>query len=191
VPAVVVDAIEAHLVPAILDAHARQWLPRVVANGHEEGVHAMRFATGLELGKDDHRPAVRRGVTNPFLARRGARRMEHEDPALGIVTGNGLEIANVRAVAELGHRKPAEELPASDGRDPARTVAGASEIGNGPAEEPELHAELHHQAEIVHAERLEDLDEAVFPMVGCVPLGEGELAEPLADEDAEPTAAAW
>src|SRR6202000_3143851 len=87
----VIYAVEAYLMAAILDADAVARLTCLLANWHKKTMHALTFSIGshLELCKNDHHPAVLRGVTDIGFSGAGVRRVQRKAPARMIINGFG------------------------------------------------------------------------------------------------------
>ena len=121
---------------------------------------AARLAAADQLREDDRQPAVAGGVADVVLAR--ARRGRVDDELLrGRVVGRGgLQRLHVRAVVALAHREAAGQLEPRDRGQVALVVAHRPEVQDGAAEQAELDAALHQQAQVAERERLEAGDRA-------------------------------
>ena len=132
----------------------------LVADRHDERVDAVRLAARAQLRENGGDPPVDGGVADVVLARGERRRMQVELARLRIVRGGGLDVAHVRAVADLGHGEAARQI---DGRGRGKVflvmVVGA-EPQDAAAPEAKLHAELDDQRDVVKPERLERRHEA-------------------------------
>src|SRR5690606_35009625 len=95
---------------------------------------------------------------DPLLARAQIGCGDDELAAAWLVTRHGPEIAHVGAARALGHRKAAQQLRAGD-RGQQRMVLLGPEPLHAAAEQPELDAELHDQAQIEERQRLESRHE--------------------------------
>src|SRR5690606_24302746 len=96
--AAVVDAVEAELLAAVLDAHAGPVATLLVAAGDEDGVDAVGLAGDDELSEDDGQAAVTSGVADVFLVSVVVGREYDELVGGGVVGGCGFDVRDVRAV---------------------------------------------------------------------------------------------
>ena len=142
----VVDAVEAALDAVVLAADAREELAVVVAQRHEEAVHAVVHAAGDELGEDRRGLAVQRGVAEVVLPRAAERRVDHELLGVGVVGGRRADGRDIRSVSGLGHREGAGDLEVHDRPQPLVVVLLRAELVDGRAEQAPLHAGLDLQA---------------------------------------------
>ena len=103
----VVDAVEPELLAAVLDVDAVCQTAAVVSDWDDKGMHAMRFASDLELGEDDRHPPVHRGVADVVLARTIVRGVDDELLGLGVIRRRRSDRLHVRSVPRLGHGEAA------------------------------------------------------------------------------------
>jgi hypothetical protein len=188
----VVDAVEAHLEAVVLDPDARQEVA-VRPDGYDEGVHAVGLATHLELGEDHRDVGVRRGVADVVLARDLVRGRDHELVGGRVVGRGGAERLHVGAVPGLGHREAAHQPAGDQVGEVGVVVALRAELEDRPAEQPELHADLHQHRQVAVGQGLERRDRradvataAVLPREAHAGLAGGrhrehELLDPLAE----------
>lgn len=99
--AAVVDAVEAHLVPAVLDPDARERRAVGVAQRHEQCVDAVLLVVDRELRKDRRHLRVLRPAADPVLLRRVARRVDDPLVTCTIKDRRRLDAADVRTVPQL------------------------------------------------------------------------------------------
>ena len=102
----VVDAVEAHLVAAVLDAYAVHDRA-VAADLDDEGVHPVGLAVDLELGEDGRELGVGGGVADVVLAAGVVGSRDHELLGLRVVARDRAERLHVGPVAGLGHGEAA------------------------------------------------------------------------------------
>ena len=153
----VVDARQAALVPVVADGHPRHRVAVLVADGDQDAVHAVGFgrivvgvggaARGVQLREHRRHAAVAGGVADVRLLRRGAGGVDDELVGLRVVRRGGLQVLHVGPVAALGHGEAAEQVQVDDLRHQVH-VAVAAERLDGAAEQPPLHARLHHHSEV-------------------------------------------
>ena len=162
-------------------------LAGLVAQRHEQRVHAALLALCGQLGEHDRQPAVARGVADVVLARVVVGRVDDELLGLGVIGRRRAERLDVGAVAGLGHGEAAGKVQRGDVAQVALVVGLGAEMEDRAAEQAELHAALDEQAQVAHGERLERghaLADGVLAAVldgvahGGVALG-GELARPV------------
>ncbi|KFM28972.1 hypothetical protein F751_6491 [Auxenochlorella protothecoides] len=167
----VVHAVEAHLVAAILNVHARSQAPRRGAQRHHKGVHAvvvqLAAAGGrrdLEAREDRGGQTVLRRVPDPPLERAVVGGMD--DPLVGLDVQHclGLQRRHVRAVAQLGHGEAAGEVEAVDGVEVAAAVLLRAQVQHAAAPQAVLHPHLHRQAQVHQGHELAQVE--VAPGVG-------------------------
>ena len=144
----VVDAVEAALDAVVLAADAGEELAVVVAQRHEEAVHAVVHAAGDELREDRGGLAVQRRVAEVVLPRAAERRVDHELLGVGVVGRRRADRRDIRSVPRLGHREGAGDLQVHDARQPLVVVLLRAELVDGRAEQAPLHAGLDLQAGI-------------------------------------------
>ena len=150
----VVDAVEPHLEPVVLDPDALGRLA-VLADRHHERVHAVPLPRHLELGEDDRELGVHGGVPDVVLVGVRLGGGDHELARLGVVRRDRAERLHVGAVAGLGHREAAHQLPGDQVRDVRRVVPLGAELEDRPAEEPELDPHLHQHRQVAQRQGLE------------------------------------
>ena len=167
----VVDAVEAHLGAAVLDADAVEH-PAVLADRDDEGVHAVPLAADLELGEHDGQLGVGRRVADVVLAARVVGRRDHELLRLGVVRRHGAERLHVGAVAALGHREAAHRAAADEVGEVRVVVVLRAELQDRAAEEAELHAHLHQHRQVAEGEGLEGGDRGADVAAAAVLLRE-------------------
>ncbi len=155
----VVHPVEPDLGAAVLDAHPRQGLATRIADRHHESVNAAGLPAQQELREDHGDLPMQRGIADVVLARRAMGRLEHEVAGGRIVGGGGFERLHVRAVPRFGHRETSRQLEPAGGAQVAAVMVLRAQLLNGAGEEPELHAELDQQRQIVVRQGLEDGDE--------------------------------
>ena len=126
----VVDAVEPDLGAVVLDADAGQRLSLLVADRHDERVHALGAAVDLELGEHHRHRRVRGGVADVVLAREIVRSRDHELLRVVVVRRDGAQRLHVGTMARLGHREAAQQVRPSRGR-PGRRRGGASSRAGG------------------------------------------------------------
>ncbi len=167
----VVDAVEPHLAAVVLDVDARAGLA-LLADRHDERVHALGRAADLELREDDRDLGVLRGVADVVLARLVAVRGDHELLGGHVVRRDRAERLDVGAVPGLGHREAAHQLPGDQVGEVGVVVALRAELQDRAAEEAELHADLHQHRQVAVRQRLERRDRGADVTAAAVLLGE-------------------
>ena len=167
----VVDAVEAHLGSAVLDAYAVDDLP-AGADRDDEGVHAVPLAVDLELGEHRGELGVGGGVADVVLAARVVGSRDDELLGRGVVRRDGAEGLHVGAVAALGHREAAHRATGHEVGEVRVVVGLRAELEDRAAEEAELHADLHQHRQVAHGEGLEGGDRGADVAAAAVLLGE-------------------
>ncbi len=149
----VVDAVQPDLVPAVLDADAVEHASLLVAQRYGERVHAVVLAGHLELGEHRTHVGMHSGVADVVLARGVVGGGDDELVRLGVEDGGGPDGLDVRAVAGLGHREAAHDLPAGGGLEVLPVVALGAQLQHCTTPEAELHPELHQHRQVAHGAR--------------------------------------
>jgi hypothetical protein len=161
--AAVVDTVETELLAAIGDLDARVKLPVLVAEGHEDRVHAARFAADDKLAEDGGEAAVRGRVADVVLAGVLVRRLDHQLARAGVVGGDGADPLHVRAVAGLAHGEGSGQLERGDLIEVGLVVLARAQVVDRAAEEAELDPALDQEREVAVTERLEGRDRRAHP----------------------------
>ena len=154
----VVDAAQAHLRAAVTDGHAVERVAVLVADRDEDAVDAVVLAVDDELGEDRGHTGVAGSVADVVLARRDAGGVDLDLVGLGHVRRGREERLHVGAVAELGHGEGPEQRAVEHAGQVGIPVPLRPEVGDRPAEEPELHTGLDEDGEVGVPEHLEGGD---------------------------------
>jgi hypothetical protein len=99
-------------------------------------------------------------------------------PALRVVRRDRAERLHVGAVAGLGHREAAHQLPGDQVREVRRVVPLGAELEDRATEQPELDADLDQHRQVARGERLERASEAPMSPPAAVLLGEAHPGLP-------------
>ncbi len=108
--AAVVDALQAHLVAAVLDLDPLEDVAVGVADRDDERVHSLGLARDVELGEHGGHPAVPGGVADPVLARVLVGRVDDELLRGGVIARLRADAADVGAVTALAHGEAAGQV---------------------------------------------------------------------------------
>jgi hypothetical protein len=144
----VVDTGQTALVPAVGRGDAGKVLAVLVADRHQEAVHAIRLAAGDELGEHRRHRGVLPGVADVVLARPRSRGVDDELLRGRVERGRGLEILHVAAVAGLRHGEAADEVEVDQVAHVGVVVVLGAEVLDRAAEEAPLDAGLDHEREV-------------------------------------------
>jgi len=137
----IVDTIQTDFHAHILDGHTSAWFHVIVADGHDEGVHALILVPDDGLSEDDRVIGVASTVCNPELLGEHGWRVNSELLSRVVVVGSRLHFRRIVAVAELSEAEAAHVLEAVDLSHDGQ-VALRVETGQGTSEKIELHGEL-------------------------------------------------
>ena len=151
----VVDAFQPHLAAAVRDLDAGQGTTVRVADRDQERMHAVVLAADQQPHEHGRHVSVEGRVADPVLAGRIGGGVDHERAGGRIVTREGLQIPNVRAVPHLRHRVAAGQGERAHIGQVAAMMALRPQVQDTPAEQPELHAVLDQHAAVTERERLE------------------------------------
>jgi hypothetical protein len=136
----------------------RARVPLLVADRHQDRVHAVHRAARDELAEDRGHPGVAGGATDVVLARIPVGRVHDELVGRLVEGGGGGQRLNVAAVAGLGHGEAAGQREGGDVVHVGRVVALRAEVQDGTAEQPPLHPGLHQQRQVAVGQHLERHD---------------------------------
>ena len=153
--ATVVDAIEAALVPAVLDPHAGAGPPPLIPDRDQESVHSTAGAAGDQLGEDRGQASVAGGIADVVLARVIVGRVDDEFLALWVVGRRGPDRLHIGAVPGLSHGKAAGKGHGHGIAQITPVVLRRSEPADDPAEQPPLHSQLDQQRQVDQRQDLE------------------------------------
>ena len=94
----------------IADFDAVEWVAVLIADGHDQAVHAVGFffTRGVELREHGCHAAVAAGVADIDLAGRISWAVDDEFVGVWIVGRGGFQLLHVGAVAAFGHGVAAE-----------------------------------------------------------------------------------
>src|SRR4051794_36258922 len=168
----VVDAVEAGLVAAVLDRDARTRVSLVIADRHEQRVHAVALVAGHQLREDHGDPPMARGIADVVLDRVLVGRLQDELAALGVVRRRRADRLDVGAMTGLGHREASGQLEAHHRGKEALVVVLGAEMQDRAAEQAPLHAGLHQQGQVTERLGLECGDGGTYLAVAAELLGE-------------------
>ena len=165
----------------------------VLADRDHERVHAVPLAGHLELGEDHGELGVRGGVADVVLVGLGLGRGDHELARVGVVRRDGAERLHVGAVAGLGHREAAHQLPGDQVGEVRLVVPLGAELEDRAAEQPELDADLDQHRQVAEGQGLERRERRADVAAAAVLLreahpglaGRGHLDHDLLDPLAE------
>ena len=161
-----------------------------LADGHDEGVHALAGAADLELGEHDRDLGVHGGVADVVLPGVVTGRGDHELLGVRVVRRDRAERLDVGAVPGLGHREAAHQLAGDELGDVEVVVVLRAELEDGAAEEPELDADLHQHREVAVGQGLERRERGADVAAAAVLLREAHPGLPgrrhLDDEVLDP-----
>ena len=160
--AAVIHTGQAALVLAVRRRHTGQIVAFVIADRHQDAMHAVidRLAVfgGDELRENRRDARALGGPADVVLA--GGRGLGVHDEFFGVdvVRRGRLQRLNVAAVSRLCHCETPEHLEVDDLLHVSLVVAFGAEVFDGATEQAPLHPGLDHQRQIRHREHLDHRD---------------------------------
>ncbi|BDZ61059.1 hypothetical protein GCM10025873_08500 [Demequina sediminis] len=151
----VVDTQQAALVSVVARRDAGEVLAMLVAQGHQDRVHAVTLAVHDELAEHGRHVPVARRVADVRLGRRAVRGVHLDLVGLREVGERGLEARDVGPVPEFGHREAPEEFHAGDAGQERVVVPCGPEVGHRAPEQSELDSRLDRHRQVAVREGLE------------------------------------
>lgn len=181
----VVDAVEAALDAVVLADDAGQHGALVVADRHEEAVHAVVDPARDELREHRGRLAVQCRVAQVVLVRAAERRVDDELLGVGVVGRGRADGGDIRSVSGLGHRERAGKAQVDDRLQPLLVVLLGAELEDRRPEQPPLDAGLDLQAGVGEHELLEPCEVGAVVVLPAVRLGHRTARSAVLDEQVQ------
>ena len=157
----------------------------LVAQRHEEAVHAVVDAAGDQLREHRRGLAVQRRVAEVVLPRAAERRVDDELLGLGVVGRRRADGRDIRSVTGLGHREGAGQAHVGHRAEPLVVVLLGAELVDRRAEQSPLDARLDLQARVGQHELLEAGEVRAVVVLSAVLLGQRAARAAVLDEQVQ------